>query len=258
MQRRTATLAFTSLLVLSLVGSSGAVSAQSAPSPDAVVVELSAQTSSTPPLPDCANKYLDIKTRFRDLSQWRKTLVDTRLRVGSSYKPKDLVPVSQANIGGSGKVRHIIIDDLKAMASAARNAGRGIAVRSAYRSYSSQQSVFQGWVNSSGYQQALKYSARPGHSEHQLGTTIDFRSASSQMAPWDYNDWATSKPGAWMKANAWKYGFVMSYPKGKFGKVCYAYEPWHYRYVGRGLAAKIHDSGLTPREYLWRHYESQP
>ena len=66
------------------------------------------------------------------------------------------------------------------MAKAARKAGKGIAVRSAYRSYSSQQSVFQGWVNSSGYQQALKFSARPGHSEHQLGTTIDFRSASSQ------------------------------------------------------------------------------
>ncbi len=202
--------------------------------------------------------YKDIKTRFRALSEWRKTLVDTRLRVGSSYKPKDLVSVSQANIGGSGKVRKIIIDDLTAMAAAARKAGKGIAVRSAFRSYSSQQAVFQGWVNQSGYQQALKYSARPGHSEHQLGTTIDFRSASSQKAPWDYNDWATSKPGAWMQQNAWRYGFVMSYPKGKFSKVCYAYEPWHYRYVGRTLARKIHDSGLTPREYLWRHYESQP
>ncbi len=144
------------------------------------------------------------------------------------------------------------------MAKAARKAGRAIAVRSAYRSYASQKSVFAGWKARSGEQQARKYSARPGHSEHQLGTTIDFRSASSQAAPWDYNDWATSKPGAWMKANAWKYGFVMSYPKGKFSKTCYGYEPWHYRYVGRTLARQIHESGLTPREYLWRHSESQP
>ena len=183
--------------------------------------------------------------------------MDTRLRVGSKYKPTDLVSVSNANIGGSGKVRQVIIDDLRAMARAARNAGKGVAVRSAFRSYSEQQAVFNGWVAKSGYQQALKYSARPGHSEHQLGTTIDFRSASSQAAPWDYNDWATSGPGRWMKNNAWKYGFVMSYPKGKFSTVCYGYEPWHYRYVGRALAERIHDSGLTPREYLWRHYESQ-
>jgi D-alanyl-D-alanine carboxypeptidase len=257
-QRRTASLVLTSFLVLSLVGSTGSVSAQSSPRLAAADTELAAQTASTPPLPKCANVYLDVKTRFRDLSDWRKTLVDTRQRVGSSYKPKDLVAVSQANIGGSGKVRRVIIDDLTAMASAARKAGKGIAVRSAYRSYSAQQAVFNAWKQSSGLQQALKYSARPGHSEHQLGTTIDFRSASSQKAPWDYSDWATSKPGAWMQQNAWKYGFVMSYPKGKFAKVCYAYEPWHYRYVGRKLAAKIHDSGLTPREYLWRHYESQP
>ena len=263
MQRRPASLVLTSLLLLSLLGSAGVVSAQSSQAPDSVSIDLATQASatqasSTPPLPTCAHVYVDIKTRFHALSDWRKTLVDTRLRVGSTYKPQDLVPVSQANIAGGGQVRALIIDDLKAMAAAARKAGKGIAVRSAYRSYSSQQSVFQGWVNSSGYSQALKFSARPGHSEHQLGTTIDFRSASSQAAPWDYNDWATSKPGAWMQANAWKYGFVMSYPKGKFAKVCYGYEPWHYRYVGRKLAGQIHDSGLTPREYLWRHYESQP
>jgi hypothetical protein len=46
----------------------------------------------------------------------------------------------------------------------------------------------------------------------------------------------------------------MSYPKGKQDVVCYHYEPWHYRYYGRDLAKKIHDSGLTPREYLWANY----
>ena len=118
--------------------------------------------------------------------------------------------------------------------------------------------TFAYWVRVSGRAKALKASARPGHSEHQLGTTIDFRSASSTKAPWDYADWATTGPGAWMKANAWRYGFVMSYPKGESATTCYTYEPWHYRYVGRTLAERIHDSGLTVREYLWRHYESVP
>ena len=62
-----------------------------------------------------------------------------------------------------------------------------------------------------GYATALKESARAGHSEHQLGTTVDFR-AYGGSAPWNYSDWGTTKAGAWLKANAWKYGFVMSYP----------------------------------------------
>ena len=54
-----------------------------------------------------------------------------------------------------------------------------------------------------------------------------------------------------MAANAWRYGFVMSYPRGSFSRVCYDYEPWHYRYVGRAAAADIRASGLTLREWLW-------
>ena len=57
-----------------------------------------------------------------------------------------------------------------------------------------------------------------------------------------------------MAANAWRYGWLMSYPKGKRKFTCYSYEPWHYRYVGRELARDIHDSGLTPREYLWANF----
>jgi D-alanyl-D-alanine carboxypeptidase len=66
------------------------------------------------------------------------------------------------------------------------------------------------------------------------------------------NDWGKSKAGKWLKANAWKYGFVMSYPKGKTAVTCYTYEPWHYRYVGRPLAKDVRDSTLTLREFLWQ------
>lgn len=213
-------------------------------------------TAGTPRLPACA--YKDVKTRFRSLTQWRKTSVDTRLMVGKGYAPTDLVPVGKAGLAGGGMVRSLVIRDLKAMAKAAKRQGKAIAVRSAYRSYRQQVATFAYWVRVSGRSAALKASARPGHSEHQLGTTIDFRSASSTRAPWDYRDWATTGPGRWMRANAWRYGFVMSYPKGKRTTTCYTYEPWHYRYVGRALAERIHDSGLTTREYLWRHYESVP
>ena len=101
-----------------------------------------------------------------------------------------------------------------------------------------------------GYEQALRTSARAGHSEHQLGTSIDVTSEGG-AAPWEYGDWASTPAGGWMAANAWRYGFVMSYPRGAFDRTCYDYEPWHYRYVGRDLAAQIVASGLTPREVIW-------
>ena len=203
------------------------------------------------PLPAC--RYDDILTTPRQYGDWQETLVDPILRVPSTYAPPDLVSTGSAGIPGGGSIRAIVIDDLRAMADAARAAGAPIAVASAYRSYATQKITFQGWVNVLGYAKALKVSARPGHSEHQLGLAIDFKSEPGG-APWNGVDWATTPAGAWMKANAWHYGWVISYPKNKLSTVCYAYEPWHYRYVGRELAARIHDSGLTTRAFLWANF----
>jgi len=64
--------------------------------------------------------------------------------------------------------------------------------------------------------------------------------------------WGDSPTGTWMAESSWRYGFVLSYPKGGLDATCYRYEPWHFRYVGPKLAEKVHLSGLTLREYLWR------
>ena len=138
------------------------------------------------------------------------------------------------------------------MTRSARAAGARLAVQSAYRSYATQVATFNRWVSLDGYARALLASARPGHSEHQLGTTIDFKSYGG-IAPWSHGDWGTTRAGTWLRMNAWAYGFVMSYPKGRRSLTCYTYEPWHYRYVGRAAARAIHDSGSTLREWLWSH-----
>ena len=98
------------------------------------------------------------------------------------------------------------------MASAARLAGARFSVQSAYRSYATQKATFDYWVRVDGYAKAVKESARAGHSEHQLGTTLDFRSYGGP-APWDSLDWATTRAGKWLKANAHRYGFAMFHPK---------------------------------------------
>jgi D-alanyl-D-alanine carboxypeptidase len=212
--------------------------------------------STTTNPPTC--RIVDRSTRYRAYTDYQKTLLDWIYRLSGNYAPTDLVPVSRAGLTGSGSVRRFVIPDLTAMTRAARAAGAPIAVASAFRSYATQIAVFNSWIRTLGYSHALNGSARPGHSEHQLGTTIDFKSYRGST-PWSFGgyDWAKTKAGAWMKANAWNYGFVMSYPRGSSSQVCYGYEPWHYRYYGRPVARAIQLSGLTPRYWLWKHGSNQ-
>jgi D-alanyl-D-alanine carboxypeptidase len=192
---------------------------------------------------------VDVETAHEGYDDWATTLVDTYYRLPATYAPPDLASTVKAGLSAGFYVRSLVIPDLAAMAAEAKAAGAAIDVESAYRSYATQQTTFQYWVNLSGYKAALTYSARPGHSEHQLGTTLDFKSAKAGSA--FGGDWAKSPAGAWMMAHAWEYGFVLSYPKGQTAVSCYGYEPWHYRYFGRETAAAIHDSGLVTRAWLW-------
>lgn len=208
------------------------------------------------PLPPC--RYLDEMTRFREPSDWARTMLDTRLRLPRDYRAPGLVSVTRAGIAGSGKVRQLVIPDLTALARAARKAGFPLQVRSAWRSWETQEAVFAGWVRKSGYREALRYSARPGHSEHQLGTTLDLGPAAASRDPWEDGGMDRTPTGRWMRANAWRFGWVMSYPKGEEDRSCYGYEAWHWRYVGRETAAAVRESGLPLRVWLWRNSERLP
>ncbi len=201
------------------------------------------------PLPTC--RYDDVLTARHGLEDWESSLLDTIYMLPKSHVPADLVSTSSAGANGGHRLRRVALGDFTALVSAARSAGRPIQVVSAYRSYETQVVTFANWVAKDGEAIALRRSARPGHSEHQLGTTLDVTHAGGS-APWNYRDWATHPTGAWMRDNAWRFGFVMSYPKGAYAVSCYDYEPWHYRHVGREVAREVHASGLTLREWIWR------
>ena len=223
----------------------------------ALVAGIAATSASAAtPLPPC--KVADVLTKYRGYVHWHRSLLDLTYRLSSAYYPGDMRSTSYAGLNGGYSVRKHVIADLKAMASAARAAGARFVVQSAFRSYTTQKSTFAYWVRLHGYAFALTESARAGHSEHQLGTTVDLR-AYGGAAPWNYSgDWATTKVGAWLKRNSWKYGFVMSYPKGRSAVTCYQYEPWHFRYLGRTRARAVQLSGLTLREFLWREQNPSP
>jgi D-alanyl-D-alanine carboxypeptidase len=91
--------------------------------------------------------------------------------------------------------------------------------------------------------------AEAGHSEHQLGTTVDMSGKSiNYIGPSD--KFGTSKEGIWLKKNSYKYGFIMSYPKGKESETGYQYEPWHFRYIGVDNARDIYEDNLTIKKYF--------
>lgn len=206
----------------------------------------------TLPPPEC--RYDDVLTKYHALPEWRMSLMDTIFMVSKDYVPPKLVSVSNAGIGGSGRIRKAVIADLRALAAAAREAGNPLRVVSSYRSWKEQQVLFRREVERFGEIRGRESVARPGHSEHQLGTTIDFGSGGESLKAWAYDDWATTPAGSWIKKNGWKYGFLLSYPKHKKATTCYRYEPWHYRYVGREMAADVKAGGLTLREYLWKNF----
>jgi zinc D-Ala-D-Ala carboxypeptidase len=201
--------------------------------------------------------YGDVPTTYR--GDWSRTLLDTIYRLPSTYVPADLVYTTGIyQVRSSFRVRKVAYADLKALFDAARAAGAAIDLTSTFRSYASQQATYDYYVKSLGAAGGLLRAARPGHSEHELGTAIDVM-AYDGVSPSNYTDWTVTKAGAWMRDNAWRYGWLMSYPKAASPAVtCYQYEPWHYRYVGRNVAKAVHDSGLTLREYLWLHGSIAP
>jgi D-alanyl-D-alanine carboxypeptidase len=201
------------------------------------------------PLPPC--RMADDPSPRASLDDWRLTLLDTTLAVPQDYVPPDLTSMYSLGFSSFYQVRRLMGPDLLAMTEAAGRAGVALGAVSGYRSYGVQEVLLEEWKEILGEQEALRTSARPGHSEHQLGLAVDFSDVGG-ADPWSYLDWAQTATGQWLARHAWRFGFVMSYPQGKESVTCYGYEPWHYRYVGRTEAAAVHDSGLTLREWLWR------
>lgn len=99
-----------------------------------------------------------------------------------------------------------------------------------------------------GAQPGQKRPILPGESEHQTGLAFDFWDGS--VEPGDAETYDAGALSAWLKDNAYRFGFILRYPKGQEEKTGFEYEPWHYRYVGEELAGKIYQSGLTLEEYF--------
>ena len=185
------------------------------------------------------------------------TLVNKARALPVDYVPPSLIvtslPTRSSSTPDEKRIRKTIEDPLIQMFAAAQTAGHSLMIGSAYRSAATQDQLFNSYVASAGYEEANKYSAHPGHSEHQTGLAVDISTTSQQC--YLSECFINTTDGQWLAENAYKYGFTLRYPKGKEAITGYNFEPWHYRYVGIGLATVLHESDLT-LDQAWPYLET--
>ncbi len=176
-----------------------------------------------------------------------------------SYIPDDLTELADTRADGRTvqKLRYNAAKAFEAMFIEMRACGyTDVSITSGYRSYTYQAELFEnytnkelanhpGWTREQAEEMAATYSARAGTSEHQTGLCCDMHNLSSADKAFANNPVYT-----WLCDNSWKFGIILRYPEDKTNITGYDFEPWHYRYVGRYHAYKIHESGLCLEEYI--------
>lgn len=180
-----------------------------------------------------------------------EVLVNKQYKLPDSYKPQDLVypdvPFLFNEKIEKRMMRKEAADGLQQLFAGAKQEGIMLAGVSAYRSHSTQTTLFTRYVKKDGEAAAKKYSAEPGHSEHETGLAIDVSGSTGKCAAEDCFD--GTPEAVWLADHAHEYGFIIRYPKGKEAITGYQYEPWHLRYVGKEAASEIHEKGITLEEY---------
>ena len=174
--------------------------------------------------------------------------VEGNLIVNKTYSlPKDFRPTNPySKTDKDWAIEMIDKDAMNAfndMKSDATSLGLNIYIASGFRGYNSQERIYNNYVAKDGKEAADTYSARPGYSEHQSGLCFDLNSVEDSFA--------NTNEGKWINNNAYLYGFIIRFPKGKEDKTGYQYESWHLRYVGKELAKKLYNNGdwISLEEY---------
>ncbi|MCF7843359.1 M15 family metallopeptidase [Candidatus Gracilibacteria bacterium] len=162
--------------------------------------------------------------------------------MNENYTPAHLTVVPEEYLYSATRQEQFLSESwpyLQNLLNSAKSSGVTIYIKSGYRSFAEQKSLKSSYSVMYGAGTANAFSADQGYSEHQLGTTLDFITTglNGNLTGFDKTD-----SYQWLVDNAFRFGFVLSYPKGN---QYYVYEPWHWRYVGVKLATYLHDNNLN-------------
>ncbi|KON87550.1 peptidase M15 [Sporosarcina globispora] len=180
-------------------------------------------------------------------------LVNKQFSLPDGYEPSKLMIPDVAFSYGKldlekSYMRQDAAKGLEKLFTGALNEGVELFAVSGYRSFTRQSQVFEAEVSRVGKEKAVQAVAIPGSSEHQTGLTMDISSRSANLELSE--EFGETKEGKWLAENAYRYGFILRYPKGKEAITGYKYEPWHFRYVGTEAAKVIYEKKWTLEEYF--------
>jgi len=190
-------------------------------------------------------RYLSEALADREADPMLLFRVDKARALPEGFAPGDLVSLDGVGLSVSRagfSLRRPAFLALKDMSAAARAEGVTLLVSSSYRSYSYQVEVWKRGVAADGLAATEASVARAGHSQHQLGTAIDFGSITDAFAQ--------TRASRWLSANSRRFGFSLSFPKDLTPVTGYKWESWHYRYIGRAAAAMEGEYFDGVQEYL--------
>lgn len=188
------------------------------------------------------NFYKDVNTIYSPTSY--DFLVNKNNKLTSDYVPNDLESIDLKFACEGKLLRRDARIAFENMARSAKDDGFNIIAASTFRTYDYQERLYNNYVKDKGFYYADMCSARAGHSEHQTGLAVDVADTTL-----DYDNFESTKEFNWMEKNAYKYGFILRYPKAKFHITGFKYEPWHYRYVGVEASKYIYENDITLEEY---------
>ena len=171
-------------------------------------------------------------------------LVNKHNQLSKDFEPKDLVKVdNNYSVSDDNYGNRTMLENFYKMADELnKELDLNIYIRSAYRTYESQEEVYEQYLKAYGEKYVKEYVAYPGFSEHQTGLSVDIKASSS-------NTFANTKEAKWVKENAYKYGFIERYTKKLENITGYQSELWHYRYVGVEIATYIKEHNISFDEY---------
>lgn len=179
-----------------------------------------------------------------DISKQNLILVNKFHYLAEDFVPENLISIKATYAYADNQIKQEVFDAFKNMWAAAKKEDLTLIINSSYRDYASQEYVWSIREATMGEEYADSIAARAGYSEHQTGLALDIITYGANGSNFEDTD-----EFKWLQKNAYKYGFILRYPKDKEDITGYAYESWHYRYVGIDAATEIHNKNITFDEY---------
>ena len=179
-------------------------------------------------------------------------LVNKYNYLSENYIPNNLETISKQYALENMQLVNYAKDAFEEMAKAAKRENLSIIAMSTYRSYEYQINLYNKYVKLDGKEKADTYSGRAGYSEHQTGLAVDVYNGKES-----YTNFEITEEFKWMQENAYKYGFILRFPKDKTKETGYDYESWHYRYVGKDIANYIHKNKISYEEYYVKYIQNK-